>query len=87
MLAVETQQRLRDRQAHQLGLTQPDRVTRPTVFHQHVIDLHLQCRHKGVQTSVHGGLQAQRRVSNADLGHPRPPHHPATHPIGKESLV
>jgi len=88
VLAVEAQQRLRDRQAGQLGLAQPDRVTWPAVFHQPVVDLHVQCRHEGVQISVHEGLQARRRVSNADPGHPRQLRHVTTHPmINWESLV
>src|SRR5258708_21940359 len=50
--------------------------------------LHVQCRHEGVQGSVHEGLQAQRRVSNADPGHPRQLRHVTTHPmINKASLV
>jgi hypothetical protein len=88
VLAVKPRQRLRDRQADQLGLAQPDRVARPAVFHQHVVDLHVQCRHEGVQISVHEGLRARRLGSNADLGHPRPLRHVTTRPmINKESLV
>ncbi|MGO9501600.1 MAG: SRPBCC domain-containing protein [Streptosporangiaceae bacterium] len=80
VLAVEAQQRLRDRQADQLGTAQPDRVTRPAVFHQHVIDLDVQCGHEGVQISVHEGLRARRWGSNADPGHPRHVPDVATHP-------
>ena len=34
------------------------------------IDPAVQCSGKGVQVSVHEGLQAQRLGSNADAGHP-----------------
>jgi hypothetical protein len=88
VLAAEAQQRLRHRQAHQLGLAEAGRAARPAVFHQHVVDLHIQCRHEGVQISVHESLQARRRVSNADPGHPRPPSSRNDTPmINKESLV
>jgi hypothetical protein len=39
VLAVKARQRLRDRQADQLGLAQPNRMAWPAVFHQHVVDL------------------------------------------------
>jgi hypothetical protein len=38
VLAVKAQQRLRDRQADQLGLAQPDRVARMAVLHQPVVE-------------------------------------------------
>ena len=88
VLTVEAQQRLRHRQAHQFRLAEPGRAPRPAVFHQPVVDLHIQCRHEGVQISVHEGLRARRLGSNADLWAPSPvPSRRDTPMINTESLV
>ncbi len=47
---------VRDRAPMTPSAPPPDRVTRPAVLHEHVVDLHVQCRHEGVQGSVHEGL-------------------------------
>ena len=78
VLAVKARQGLGHRQAGQLGLAQPGRVTRPAVFRQAVTGLHVQCGHQGAQAGAREGLRARRRVSNADPGHPRPLRHVTT---------
>ncbi len=62
VLAVKAQQRLGDRQADQLGLAEADRVTRPAVLRQRVVDLHVFSAVTRVSRS------ASTRASRLDVG-------------------
>jgi hypothetical protein len=54
MLAIDTQQYLRDRQTHQLGVGQPWPVAPALAGRNHVIvDLHIECGQEGVQVVRH----------------------------------